>query len=146
MLAALLLALVPPLSAYDPVFSACIPSSSDPQHVCDFLIEVNPEGGKYALVLSEKIGMDGKHAKWRRTDVVIHPHAKSETSQFVGGTGNLCEYNGKRDEQVVAIAANNGTKQWLTSISYAWKVDATTKKLIEISPKSVRCENEGWGI
>lgn len=146
MLAALLLAIVPPLSSYDPIFSSCIPSSADPQHVCDFLIEVTPEGGKYALVLSEKVGMEGKHAKWSRTDILIHPHPKSNTSYFVGGNGALCEYNGRRDEQVIAIAADNGDKQWLTAISYAWKVDVKTKKLIAVSPKNLRCENEGWGI
>lgn len=146
MLAALLLAVVPALPIDGPSFSACIPSSPNPQHVCDFLAEVDWEGGEYVIVLSEKVGMDGQYAKWKRTDAVFYPNPKSTTSNMVGGSGTLCEYNGKKDDQVIAIAAYAGSQQWLTSISHAWKVDVTTKKLIEISPKNVRCENEGWGV
>jgi hypothetical protein len=143
--AALLFAITPPLSAYGPTYSSCIPSSPDPQHVCDFLVEIDWEGGEYVLVLSEKIGMEGKYAKWKRTDAILYP-TKKETEDTVGGNGGVCEYNGKRDEQVVAIAGRNGTKQWLTSISHAWKIDVKTKKFVEIPTKTIRCENEGWGI
>lgn len=146
MFAALLLAIVPPLSAYGPTFSTCVPSSPNPQHVCDFLVEVDWEGGEYVIVLSEKVGMDGQFAKWKRTDAVFYPTPKSTNSNMVGGSGTLCEYNGKKDDQVIAIAAHNGTEQWLTSMSHAWKIDVKTKKLIEIAPKNLRCENEGWGI
>lgn len=146
MFAALLLALVPPLSAYGPSFATCIPSTPNPQHVCDYKIDVDWEGGEYVIVLSEKTGMDGQYGKYKRTDAVFYPNPKSQDSNMVGGAGTLCQYNGKKDDQVIAIASFNDSTQWSTSVSYAWKVDTTTKTLKEISTKSVRCENEGWGI
>lgn len=75
-------------------------------------------------------------------DVVELP-TLPKSQVFMGN--NFCSQNGKRDENLMAIAEATNT-QHRTKIYRAWKVDRAKERIEAINPKGIVCENPAWGV
>lgn len=130
----------------DDDFSACVPASSDPATVCDFSVAVerDKEGNKQIL-LSRKVRMVKGQPQYAPADEIAYPSSFPKAS-LVGATASSCALNGKNDEQVIALAEFDDTKEFSTRVRAAWQLDEFGGRLMELRPENVRCENPGFGL
>lgn len=145
---ALLIAAASPVHGknIDDDFSACVPASSDPATVCDFSVAVerDKEGNKQIL-LSRKVRMVKGQPQYAPADEIAYPSSFPKAS-LVGATASSCALNGKNDEQVIALAEFDDTKEFSTRVRAAWQLDEFGGRLMELRPENVRCENPGFGL
>ncbi|GAP94311.1 hypothetical protein NIES2104_08220 [Leptolyngbya sp. NIES-2104] len=94
--------------------------------------------------LNRSLGHDPATGKLNAlvVDVVELP-TLSKTQVFMGN--HFCFQNGKRNENLMAIAEATNT-QYRTKIYHAWKVDRAKEKIKAISTKGIVCENPTGGI
>jgi hypothetical protein len=56
-----------------------------------------------------------------------------------------CSVNGKPDPEVV-VYAKRTDKEFHTEITHAWRANRRLEKFEKISPKGIKCVNEGFGV
>ena len=55
----------------------------------------------------------------------------------------VCNRDGKHDPLLISLVENHD-KEYHEPAHLAWRVNVKTKRLVSVTPKGIKCGNEGW--
>ena len=79
---------------------------------------------------------------WEVKDVLILPRIRR--NQVLVYT--LCFSGQKPDSEIVAIADYQRYAEFFTRVRRAWRANRSVERFEEISPRRIKCSNEGYGL
>ncbi|MDT7603173.1 MAG: hypothetical protein QOF61_1170 [Acidobacteriota bacterium] len=85
---------------------------------------------------------DSGAPNWEVKDVLVLPTIPRNKVLVY----SFCSSGKKPDSEIVAIADYQPDEEFFTRVRRAWRANRKTEKFEEISPRSIRCTNEGYGV
>jgi hypothetical protein len=81
-------------------------------------------------------------AHWEVKDVLVVPGIRRKQILVYFG----CFSVEKPDSEIVAIADYQSQEEFFTNVRRAWRANRNVERFEEISPRGVKCTNEGYGV
>ena len=84
----------------------------------------------------------GNAPYWEVKDVLVLPGIRRNQVLVF----SLCFSGQKPDSEIVAIADYQPEAEFFTRVRRAWRANRSVERFEEISPRGVKCTNEGYGV